>query len=358
MPWTIRVLPLKEESTSSWLARAALMQGCDPLALTGAIWSSWRAWTVDIDRGIPHERLRPLSEASGIATNLIESLALRKDAEKIAGQSLPETKAWPWILALGTRNRARRGGQQYCPACLAQDQKPYYRRHWRFAWHTACPQHEVSLLDRCQACGAPIEPHRLLAEDRHLAQCARCKSDLREARGLPASKLGLAFQSTADEALSDSNGFLGEQPILAADWFATARFLAGLVRQASRRETSKLADAIRLLGIHVDSGIPMASGLPLELMSAQERQALFEATFRLITLGPVMLKEAFLEAGVNATALYDGRCAPPEPVRKIIQGLPDGKRGARKPPTGTCARPRSKRAVMAAWMRLQRKIWA
>lgn len=179
MPWTLRVSLLADESLSSWLARAALIQGCDPLVLTGAVWPGWRIWAQDVDRDISLTRLNPLVRASGIPAAEFQQAALRSVCEQISGHPLPEHRMWPWLLALGTRNRSRRGGQQCCPLCLAQDTEPYFRRVWRLAWHVRCTLHSVPLIDACPACQAPIEPHRLVAEDRHLGQCSRCKCDWR-----------------------------------------------------------------------------------------------------------------------------------------------------------------------------------
>ena len=164
MTWALSVPLLPEESLSSWLVRAALRQGCDPLSLTGAIWPTWRIWTRDIDREIPLARMRPLVNASGISSAKFQKAGMRDDCEKVVGYSLPETRTWPWLLALGSRNRTRHGGQQVCTLCLAEDSTPYLRRHWRFAWHTGCRFHGVQLVDECPACKAPIEPHRLTAE--------------------------------------------------------------------------------------------------------------------------------------------------------------------------------------------------
>lgn len=358
MPWAIPVTLLPDESISSWLARAALMQGCDPSALTGAICPGWQAWSLDTDRGIPHECLRALSEASGIPKSRMEAAALRKDAEKIFGEPPPDSQAWPWILALGSRNRSRRGGLQFCPICLARDTRPYFRRQWRFAWHTGCPQHGISLQDRCGACGAPIEPHRLQAEDRHLALCARCKCDLREADRKPISETALAFQRLADDALNNSTGSFGETDIPTTDWFSTAAFLIAVVRKASRSEASKLAGMVRSLGIQADGGLLQASGLPFELLTVRERQILLDAAFRLIVVGPEELRKAFWTSGITKAALRNIRGALPSPVNEIILSLPDGSRGPRKASTPRSAGPRSKRAVMAAWRRLQRKMWA
>lgn len=48
--WTIPVDLQSDELLSSWLVRVALENGCDPLALTAALWPSRRAWSSDIDR--------------------------------------------------------------------------------------------------------------------------------------------------------------------------------------------------------------------------------------------------------------------------------------------------------------------
>lgn len=143
MPWSIAVPLLESESISSWLTRAALAQGCDPLSLTGAIWPKWRVWTLDIDRGVPAERLGAIVSASGLRADAFEAVALRPDLERIAGAPLSNTQAWPWLLALGTRNRRRYCGQPFCPECLATDPIPYFRREWRFAWWVGCPVHRV-----------------------------------------------------------------------------------------------------------------------------------------------------------------------------------------------------------------------
>ena len=166
MTWALSV-PRCLRSLFHHGSSAALRQGCDPLSLTGAIWPTWRIWTRDIDREIPLARMRPLVNASGISSAKFQKAGMRDDCEKVVGYSLPETRTWPWLLALGSRNRTRHGGQQVCTLCLAEDSTPYLRRHWRFAWHTGCRFHGVQLVDECPACKAPIEPHRLTAEDQH-----------------------------------------------------------------------------------------------------------------------------------------------------------------------------------------------
>ncbi|WP_459937771.1 TniQ family protein [Desulfonatronum parangueonense] len=354
--WTIQVPLLPEETLSSWLVRAALSQGCDPIVLTGVVWPKWRVWALDPDRGIPREFLTVLAKKANICATAFEAASIKTVAERITDQALPRTGVWPWILTLGARNRLRSGGQQFCPVCMAQDAKPYYRRQWRFVWHTGCLIHKNQLLDRCPACMSPIEPHRLLAEDRHLALCARCKSDLRDAALLPVSEEMLVFQRLADTVLENNKELARNIPV--ADWFATAHFLAGLIRLASRRGSSKLANSLRSLGISVGEGMLPATGLPLELLPVAERQAMLMATYRLLDLGLDSMNMVFKEADISVAAFHGLRRQFPISAAEMIDSLPNCNRAPRKNSTKTVTRPRSKRAVMSAWARLQRKMLA
>jgi len=357
MPWAIRVPLLPDESIASWLARVALTQGCDPLSLTGSIWPKWRVWTIDIDRGIPSERLKILSEVSGESAHALAAAGLREVAETICSKQLNAKQVWPWILAIGSRNRRRCGGLQYCPACLASDGKPYFRRHWRLAWHTTCSIHGTALRDRCHACGAPLEPHRLSAEDTHLASCARCRADLRDA---PIGSFPLeaaAFQKAADETIQWRGGSFGGLQLSAGEWFNTARFLTRVVRQAGGRRGARLADALCLVDGSIYGKASPASGLPLELLAVEERASLLGAIHVLIKKGPLELDRALRMSGLSLRSIHAG-LAVPNCIIDVFYPLPArrsrtiGRRAKRD------SAPKPQRVVMAAWTRLQRKILA
>jgi len=358
MPWTIPVPILPDESISSWLARAALRQGCDPLTLTGSIWPGWRVWTLDIDRGIPHDRMPAILKASGLTANDFENIALRQDAERIAGCVLAETIAWPWILALGSRNRKRRGGQQYCPVCLQEDAKPYFRKKWRFAWYVGCEQHLTKLVDRCCECGAPVEPHRLSAEDGHIAKCARCKTELYKASPQSIPNSALALQRMADETLNNFKGTFGSRFISCPDWFGFAHYFFAVIRIVSRRKTSRLAQAFRLMGLEIDEEVLPVTGLPLELLSVDERKVLSEITYHLLKSGSEVIIEAFIKAGVTSTSLRNRKSKLPKIIEEMFSNLSDSEPVLKKRHRKPIMCPRSKKAVMAAWLRFQRKILA
>ncbi|WP_350338778.1 TniQ family protein [Halomonas sp. LC1] len=335
MTWALSVPLLPEESLSSWLVRAALRQGCDPLSLTGAIWPTWRIWTRDIDREIPLARMRPLVNASGISSAKFQKAGMRDDCEKVVGYSLPETRTWPWLLALGSRNRTRHGGQQVCTLCLAEDSTPYLRRHWRFAWHTGCRFHGVQLVDECPACKAPIEPHRLTAEDQHLAQCSRCHNDFRKAVCTSPLPEAFSVQVMADRVLEQDKVTFRQASIAPADWFSMVAFFIGVIRRASRRPVSPLADALLSLGISVTDCRMPVSGLAFELLAVSERSALLVALERLLSMGLEETFSVLVACNVKTSALHDPRRSPPVVLLPLLSRLshhPHGPHRRRVPP--------------------------
>lgn len=358
MPWALSVPLLPEESLSSWFVRAALRQGCDPLSLTGAIWPTWRIWTRDIDREIPFVRMRPLVNASGISSAEFQKAGMRDDCEKVVGYSLPETRTWPWLLALGSRNRTRHGGQQVCTLCLAEDSTPYLRRQWRFAWHTGCRFHGVQLIDECPACKAPIEPHRLSAEDQHLAQCSRCLDGFRKTGCISPLPEAFSFQVMADCVLEQGNVTFRQASIAPADWFSMVTFFLGVVRRASRRPSSPLGDALLSLGVSVtDSRMPL-SGLAFELLPVSERRALLSAVERLMSIGVEETFSALVAFNVKTSALHDPRKSPPVVLLPMLSRLSHHPHGPHRRRVQPDHRPTSERAVRASWARLKRRMKA
>lgn len=355
MPWTLRVPLLVDESLSSWLARAALRQGCDPLALTGAVWPGWRVWTRDIDRNIPLARLVSLAQVSGVPVSDFERAALRDTCEQICGHLLPENRSWPWLLALGTRNRVHHGGQQFCPLCLTQDASPYFRRFWRLAWYVGCPLHNVLLIDECPDCHAPIEPHRLVAEDKHLAQCFRCRLDWRHVACTLLSQDALRFQQLANEVLQRDFAVFGDKMVSVSEWFAVVVFLLGVVRRASRWPASELTQVLQSLDVPVTESLLPVTGLPFELLPVSERIVLLIAIQRLLDVGLEEVFEAFHRNEVMATALHDQRKPPPVTIQSLMNIGSSRKKKSRSV-FQSAHQPKSERAVRAAWARLKRRM--
>lgn len=356
--WGVPVALLPDELLSSWLARAALFQGCDPLVFTGSFWPRWRVWTLDADRGVDTVRLQSLADVSGIEQSRLEAATLRRIAEIVAGCPLDKRALWPWILALGSRNRNRYGGLQYCPECFLEDRKPYYRVQWRLAWHTVCAAHACSLADRCFQCKAPLEPHRLLATDGCMAFCASCKGDLSRGRSPDPPAAAAAFQAAADRAVALFEAPFGEQSLAASEWFALARYFACLLRKAAVRRGSGFSMLARSLGVDTDALTPTSTGLPFELLPVSERTSLLSAIWTLLCSGPRQFLQAAAEAPLTQSAFRERRQPAPPALDAIVAQLPESRgRIARRTVDRRAAspRPKSREQVLRLVARLQRR---
>lgn len=355
--WAVPVPLQQNELFSSWLARAALAQGCDPLVLTGEVWPRWRAWVRDLDRGVSEERLFTLAKVSGIPTKVFEAASLRPTVGGITTESLDNLAVWPWVLALGYKNRKRLGGLQYCPACLATDQTPYYRLHWRLAWHANCSVHGAQLHDRCWSCKAPVQPHRLQAEDKHLAICSSCRCDLREACFVTSSEASLAFQEAADKVIRNGYGHYGTGEIVSQEWFRLSRYFLLILRRVALGQAEGLESVVKALGVTPSAIVAPATGLAFELLPVEERAPLLMGVWELLDAGPERFREAAMQASLTR-ATFSGIYEPvPQSIAALVEALPDGS----TPRVNAIQangepRPRSRQAVMRMFARLQRKI--
>lgn len=246
--WAAHVPLLPNELFSTWLARAALIQGCDPMVLTGSLWPGWRAWARDLDRGICAGRLDVLAKRSGISHAQLERATLRPMLSVIAPQVSIERPTWPWVMAQGSRNRRRFGGLQYCSPCLAEDREPYFRRNWRLAWHVGCRRHGCLLSDHCSRCLAPAEPHRCRVVDQVLSLCPNCGFDLRAGKTETVCMEALAFQCEADKVAQMGYGISGGSKVASGEWFATAsRHAAGRIRVLAMDQAPLALTALPLI---------------------------------------------------------------------------------------------------------------
>jgi len=355
--WGYSPALLPDEAFSSWLLRSAMAHGCDPLAFTGSLWPRWRILTIDPDRWVDDVHLAPLVKASGISAVAFQASFLRSAAERIASHPLPVKQIWPWMLALGARNRKRTGGLQYCPACLAEDAKPYFRLQWRFAWHTGCEHHGCSLLDRCEFCDAPLEPHRLDAQDGSVVVCATCKADLRRAHAHPCLPDALSFQRVADHALKVGEGAGLGHVLDTKSWFELADFFISMVRRANRSEEHRsLVALIHEVAGTLPHGIPVISGSGIELLRTHDRQILLGLVWKFMNINEADFLQALLSSGLSR----QGLCPKTESAPALIEGLAIHLRdnpvqhGERRLPAKGAPRPRHQ--VIRMMRVLERKL--
>lgn len=285
-----------------------------------------------------------------------EAASLRLTAAAITSEALDLLAVWPWTLAQGSRNRKRRGGLQYCPGCLMSDRKPYYRLQWRLAWHICCPTHGLCLLDRCPRCNAPLEPQRLSAEVRHLATCATCKCDLRDADTSALEPTALAFQVAADKVITAGYGCYGGEKLAVDGWFRLSRYFVMLLRKIALSSPKGLTALANGVGVDTDNLRPPATGLALELLPVEERALFLAGAWKMLDAGPTSFLAAASEASLAQASLREQRQPVPDPILALIEDLPD-KSVCRtlKAPVGIL-KPRSRQGVKRMFALLQRKM--
>lgn len=355
--WPVPTPILPDEILSSWLVRLALRQGCDPLVMTGVLWPAWRFWTRDPDWLLPEKRLGALSHFSGVGGTPILAASLANTVARILGQGSATRLHSSWVVTLGTRNRKRAGGLQYCPVCLAEDQAPYFRLQWRFAWHTACEHHQVALRGRCCHCAAPLEPHRLVAEDKALNRCGSCKGDLRLCEPHPCSLPALAFQQAADETLRVGHGHLLGGRVTAAEWFAMAAFLVMAVRRWVREGTSGQKALMERLRISPPNLVSFEYGMGIEKLGTADRQELIGSIQPVIMIDRGRFLAGLSGSGITQQGFASQRGEVPEVLRPLV-GLLPSKTWTRSSGKGVWTRkgPRSPREVARMMARLERKM--
>lgn len=354
--WAVSTPLLQDELLSSWLTRAALSSGCDPLTLTSLVWPGQRVWTRDLDRLSDDTALLALTNISTISHSGFKAATLGPTAATITHQPLTRLAVWPWVLALGSRNRRRRGGTQYCPACFRESSTPYYRKRWRFAWHTACATHLICLHDECPNCHAAIEPHLLVAEDADMAICATCKYDLRESPSVQVTSEALIFQSATDQVFAMQHGDFGGLNIPVSGWFELSRYFIGWLRRISLGKHQGLNHFSSAIGIKTSSLTPPATGLALELLPTSERAQLFRHVWRLIDSGSTGIVKAAKEASLTRQALFESRTTVPEALNAVFEALQSNPCTRNRISSPTFQRPRSKESVKRMYARLLRKL--
>lgn len=332
--WSFPVALRPDEIFSSWLIRAAFAHGLEPLGLSGALWPDWpQPWAQDIDRGVG-ARMPVLSDIAGIPLAALKLSTLQSVMHRVGSIPPDSPTVWPWMLTLGSRNRRRRAGLQYCPECL-KETDPYYRIQWRFAWHAACARHRCQLVDRCPHCGSAIEPHRLDENAESVATCATCRRDLSIGFDPTATdRHVLALQEAADEVVRTENGVWAGQQLSGPAWFEVLRYVVILVRRACRYQDRRGAWFRFLASLDIECNDALSDGSVgiIELRRLQQRECLLGGASRILIGGAEAFYGALSESGISRQAVVKDGVPVPDILRDVIAALPDNS-CARKPPS-------------------------
>ncbi len=169
--WPVKVVPAHDELLSSWLHRLAFAHGLSPRHFGECLGVVSRAWSTRLDLTLPELVLNHLHHQTG------------DDRDRIMAMTIGAKKWRPLLLPLrrAQADQKHPTWQQFCPACLAEDETPYFRREWRRASVMTCRRHRRGLLDHCPSCRqglAPFNQRGLVPQ----YQCAVCGFDLRRAK--------------------------------------------------------------------------------------------------------------------------------------------------------------------------------
>lgn len=185
--WPAHPKPLPDELLSSWIVRVAEANAIRLQTLSWMLFGNGVSpWNRDIDRNAPQWLIDALCEHTGSSYWDVFRMTLVTYEGRLHShrQAFGQLR---WILPIrsyGMRHRAF--GQQFCPECLAKDSIPCFRKQWRVAFFTYCPEHHVELLDACPGCGLPViifrgDFGRELMNARPMFVCHACGYDFREA---------------------------------------------------------------------------------------------------------------------------------------------------------------------------------
>jgi TniQ len=181
----IKVMPQEDELLSSWLVRLSIAHGQKLHTFTRLLWNKPGVWARDIDRSITPEQLQILADRCGVTFDTAHKTTLSDYAGWVYETHKP-LGANPWLTTIGIYHRKRiKFGQQFCPKCLSEDTKPYFRRHWRLACFTICTKHKIQLSDCCPECESPVNFHRdelgnyFSFAPSQITRCFNCQFDLR-----------------------------------------------------------------------------------------------------------------------------------------------------------------------------------
>jgi len=262
-------LPQPDELLSSWVYRLAWRNGIKTHTLTKRFWQHPGVpWGGDGDLRVGVDDLERLAT---LARQPLEAV-WRSSLQSYEGILFDDgVRAPAGIAYLGGRGKQRtRFGLAICPECLAEDEVPYFRRHWRVSCVVSCQVHQRLLLDACPGCDRGItltstdQGSSRLGDRQDGTACRHCRFDWRTAsRDRNQVSLEADFwtlQSHLNNSLSDTwTTSPAGDPVMTMALFRGVRYV--LRALAGGGQNMRLANAVA----------PQLGMLPLPVRSFDEK---------------------------------------------------------------------------------------
>lgn len=165
----IRTRPQKDESYFGFLIRVAELNAYDtPYRIIQAARLRSTTLTGPQCESNSEVDLGPLADLCGLEIN---------DLKKLVPTPVDEPRALSILGHTFSRSLINLRRPRVCPKCLRESN--YCRLQWEFKAVTACPIHQIMLLDECNACGKQLRWGR-----KNVSLCD-CGADWREAQSTP-----------------------------------------------------------------------------------------------------------------------------------------------------------------------------
>lgn len=318
-PWPYRPRPLPDELLSSYLCRLALGMDLKPISFLNTVFGSAKNLLAqDLDNYVPPRIVQRIAHGVQRDPGVIVGCTLQDLTGTLFTRHNPRGRN-PWLLPTTIDNNVRRRtGLQFCPACLASDPAPYFRRHWRLAFVTSCTRHGTLLRDRCPHCQAPVHQHETALP----THCSKCMGTLCEDSPTLARHDHQAWQGALEAGIERGWITLGDDHVRSHIVFAIVRQVAALLING------RLAPALREATARDWGGDPRpyekpTARQPFEYLDVGERHRLFDMVERLMRGWPHRFVHSCLEAGMHRSHAIKDMPNPPFAFEAVLRTYMD-----------------------------------
>ncbi len=289
----IRPRPLAGESLSSWRQRSAWRNGYVLFPV-----SSEKLRRVDPDVGLHETELEWLANGHNVDPSSLVPLTLAGQQNGVI-RHLSSHSQPSWWLRSRVAGAKEKAGPMFCPICLKNDDKPFFRLYWRFGFVASCPIHEVEMLDRCPTCGEAAWPggagmsSRLSSTFSAFNQCWACSSDLSRTGSAPT---GAAIDALLLKAVCERTLTLGGTEFPTVEVLEALRaichlFIRNRTRQLIHKSQSEWCDVLLRLSPDCEDN------RTIELMGVSDRRLLVGTAWTVISNWPASFREFCNECG-------------------------------------------------------------
>ena len=342
-----------DELFSSWLIRVAHEFGCDPIDLTSSLWPNFRAWTIDIDRQIDAEKLSILLALINEKDVYFNNSFLKQHFNHVSNK-LHSNANWSWVIPHGIRNRRQITGIQFCPMCLSTDKNPYFRLNWRIAWYTCCEKHKVNLIEKCEKCNLPHQPHRVEVINGNNYVCFNCGFNLKLSNTEASSELNALIQQKCDVMINYKKCF--NWGVNSIQWFKLFRLFISLISRHAGNRKSNLIKFFSLYEIDILKMKKSSTGLAFEMLPLNERKILLSSAWKIFDRSYDDLKVNIETCNVPITTFDLRKNEFPKLLLEVfnLDKLPEKRIKSNKLIYKN--KPNSEKVVLRMYARLKRKI--